>query len=780
MSEQKFIVDGEISKGDILPSADNTYSLGSSSLRFSHLYIGPGTITITDSVTGNPANLTVSSGTLLVDGISLLGIPGIKFSDNSTLTSASGLASTTYVSSAISTEVTNRNTAISNATSHMVQTTDTGSVTSAMISDGTIVNADISTSAAISASKISGNAVTQADTSTVTNTMLAGSISDSKLNTISTSGKVANSATTATDANTASTIVARDSSGNFTANMISLSGTPVNAGDAVTKAYADSIAAALNWHQAVYAATTAALPTTPVYANGTADQSNGTGIGAKLTAGSNAVFTIDGVNPATGSRVLIKDQANQIQNGIYVVTDAGKTGPGAKPWVLTRATDSNNSIAGQVAPGDAVFVQNGTVNAGQGFIEAIDGTNTDLSIKIGTDSIHFYQFTGTATLTAGSGLVSIGNVLDVVSSTLNVTADSVDLSTVSQTNTTGGNLANGIVSAITVDSYGRVTGYQTGAQNVAGTSNKGIASFDPASFIVTSGNVVIKNAGVSNVQLANNSITIGSTSVALGATAATVAGLTLTSPIIAQISNTGTLTLPTSTDTLVGRATADTLTNKTISGASNTLSNISNSSLTNSSIAINGVAVSLGGSVSGLATNASPTFTGTVIFPSGTSGANFVNIPNSALTNNFISINGTSVPLGGSVSVLQQSSTISNATSSSTAASPGFLGMPQVANSAFSTYTFGFSDIGKHIYNTYSASPTTYTIPDNSSVAFPIGSTIAIFNESGTTCTIATSSDTLLLAGAGTTGTRTLANYGVASILKVTATKWVISGNGVS
>jgi hypothetical protein len=58
--------------------------------------------------------------------------------------------------------------------------------------------------------------------------------------------------------------------------------------------------------------------------------------------------------------------------------------------------------------------------------------------------------------------------------------------------------------------------------------------------------------------------TIGSTSIASGATVTTIAGLTLTSPTISTISNTGTVTLPTATDTLVGRATTDTLTNKTL------------------------------------------------------------------------------------------------------------------------------------------------------------------------------------------------------------------------
>jgi hypothetical protein len=60
--------------------------------------------------------------------------------------------------------------------------------------------------------------------------------------------------------------------------------------------------------------------------------------------------------------------------------------------------------------------------------------------------------------------------------------------------------------------------------------------------------------------------TLGSTAINSGATVTTVAGLTLTSPVISSISNTGTLTLPTSTDTLVGRATTDTLTNKTLAG----------------------------------------------------------------------------------------------------------------------------------------------------------------------------------------------------------------------
>ena len=76
----------------------------------------------------------------------------------------------------------------------------------------------------------------------------------------------------------------------------------------------------------------------------------------------------------------------------------------------------------------------------------------------------------------------------------------------------------------------------------------------------------------------------------------TLTNKTLTSPVISSITNTGTITFPTSTDTLVGKATTDTLTNKSISGSTNTLTNIPNAALTNSSITLNGSTVSLGGS----------------------------------------------------------------------------------------------------------------------------------------------------------------------------------------
>lgn len=124
-------------------------------------------------------------------------------------------------------------------------------------------------------------------------------------------------------------------------------------------------------------------------------------------------------------------------------------------------------------------------------------------------------------------------------------------------------------------------------------------------YVHTTGPSTAIEVGVTQILngIAGNLLAVGvSGSLALAATVGTGDivrnnGATLVNPIISTIINTGTLTLPTTTDTLVGRNTIDTLTNKSISGASNTLTNIPNSALTYSSVSINGTSVSLGGAI---------------------------------------------------------------------------------------------------------------------------------------------------------------------------------------
>ena len=122
--------------------------------------------------------------------------------------------------------------------------------------------------------------------------------------------------------------------------------------------------------------------------------------------------------------------------------------------------------------------------------------------------------------------------------------------------------------------------------------------------------------------------------------------------------------------------------------------------------------------------------------------------------------------------------TAATATSTSTAASVGYQGMPQ--NTQSSAYPIVIGDAGKHIY---ASATMTATIPANGAVAFPIGTTIAFIAGAGATLTIAITTDKLYLGGAGTGGagvSRTLAAYGMATAVKVASDTWFINGTGLT
>jgi len=141
--------------------------------------------------------------------------------------------------------------------------------------------------------------------------------------------------------------------------------------------------------------------------------------------------------------------------------------------------------------------------------------------------------------------------------------------------------------------------------------------------------------------------------------------------------------------------------------------------------------------------------------------------------------NVTLAPNGTTVLIATTTGIVGNvlaATSTTAANNVGYLGMPQ---NATGTATLTIADAGRHIYVTSAGQ--TITIPANSSVAFPIGTAIAfIAGPSATTVSIAITTDTMYLAGTGTTGTRTLAAYGMATAVKVAATTWYINGSGLT
>ena len=109
----------------------------------------------------------------------------------------------------------------------------------------------------------------------------------------------------------------------------------------------------------------------------------------------------------------------------------------------------------------------------------------------------------------------------------------------------------------------------------------------------------------------------------------------------------------------------------------------------------------------------------------------------------------------------------------------GFRNVPQ--NSQSAPYTLVLADAGKHILHPAGdASTRTFTIPANASVAYVIGTAVTFINMTSQIVSIAITSDTMYLSDAGTTGTRSLAQYGSATAIKITATNWVISGSGLT
>jgi len=124
-----------------------------------------------------------------------------------------------------------------------------------------------------------------------------------------------------------------------------------------------------------------------------------------------------------------------------------------------------------------------------------------------------------------------------------------------------------------------------------------------------------------------------------------------------------------------------------------------------------------------------------------------------------------------------QSGNLSNCTADGTNG-VGYINVPQ--NAQTGNYTLVAGDAGKHIYHAAAAAAATYTIPANGSVAYALGTAVTFINMSTNNVTISITTDTLYLGGTGTTGSRTLAQYGVATAVKMTSTTWIITGSGLT
>jgi hypothetical protein len=444
---------GAVTLGGILNAANG--GTGANSLTG---YVkGNGTSAMTASATvptsdlsGTVSNAQLANSSLTVNGtsISLGGSGTITAANPNALTINNGLSGTSYNGSAAVT----------------IGITDTGVTAGSYGSASNTLTATVNSRGQLSALAATPIAIANTQVSGL------GTMSTQNANNVAITGGSING--TAIGASTAA-------AGTFT-SVATTSGTvanaPVGATDLVNKTYVDAlIASGIHFHQPVRVESPINLNAT--YNNGTA------GVGATLTnAGTQAALVIDGVTVSVADRVLVYEQTNETQNGIYVVTSVGS---GASNWILTRASDADtyviNSAAG-LSEGSTVFVQEGATGAGETYT-----CNTSGVITFGTTNITFAQISSAQIYSAGTGLTLSGTQFSITNS------------------------------GVTAASYGTASSTPTLAINAQGQ----VTSASNTAIAINANQIT--SGAVTNSQLQNSAVTVNGTSISLGGSATVTA-----------------------------------------------------------------------------------------------------------------------------------------------------------------------------------------------------------------------------------------------------------------
>lgn len=507
------------------------------------------------------------------------------------------------------------------------------------------------------------------------------------------------------------------------AKIINLA-TPTSSTDAATKQYVDTlVASGITYHTPVKYKTASAL---------TANYNNGSsGVGATLTnSGTLAAFAPDGPTASATDRILVASQANAAHNGVYTVTTVGD---GSTPWVLTRATDADTyglKSPTALGEGDAFFVSAGNVAAGQTYV-----CNTSGTITFGTTNITFVEVAAAQVYSAGTGLT-------LTNTTFSITPVG--------TASTYGSASQ--VPVITTNASGQVSSVTNTAIAIAGSQ-------------ITSGTVAVSNGGTGQSSYVNGELLIGNSTgnTLTKATLTAGSGISITngsgSISIAATGGGGTVTSVSGTGTVNGITLTGTVTssgNLTLGG---TLTGVDLTTQVTGTLPVanGGTGItSLGtGVATWLGTPSSANLAAAVTDETGTGALVFANTPTLV------------TPVLGTPT----SGNLSNCTADGTN-NVGYRNIPQSGSDKTTGYTLVTTDVGKFVGVGASGS---ITVPNNT---FAAGDVISIFNNTTGNVTLTMSITTAYIAGTNTDkDTMTLATRGVATILFISGTVCVVSGN---
>ena len=398
------------------------------------------TVGSNDPTWGDNLSISLSSVPNSALANSSVTIGSTTISLGSTATSISGLTSisATTFTGALSG---NASTATALATARTIQGVSfNGSADITVVTNGTGVTVSgtqvsigqpVATNSNVTFGSVAANNVRVGNTANQIDTSTGNLVLDSTGGQVTINDNVVINGTTVTLAGSSATISANS-------NRIQNVTDPTAAQDAATKAYVDAVRLGMDVHASVRVISTSQLAGNYVQTQSASSTPGSTAVGATITSTTNTAFpAIDGVTITnTGTRILVQGGISgtftiasvvttpgaNAANGIYTLTQVGS---GAAPWILTRATDTDDNLEFQ--GGTFVFVQEGTLYLDSGWICTNNTAVTSLSI--GSDLINFTQFTSASEAIAGAGLTKTGNTLDVGGTTdrISVSASAVDI-----------------------------------------------------------------------------------------------------------------------------------------------------------------------------------------------------------------------------------------------------------------------------------------------------------------------------------------------------------------